>query len=438
MLKTNAFAQEDSNSLSPRNRQMIERRRRLLGPGYQLFYKNPLHLVRGEGVWVYDVEGERYLDVYNNVPSVGHCHPHVVDALCRQSRLLNTHTRYLHEAVLDFAEKLLGTMPEDLSQAMFTCTGSEANDLAVRIARDYTGGTGVIITNYSYHGLTASIAELSSSQFLQTSASRDVRTVPAPIHNPNKPEEVGRRFAADVRAALADMRHHGIKPAALLLDTFFTSDGGFFEPTGFLREAVEAVQEAGGLYIADEVQPGYGRSGRHMWGFQCHDLVPDIVTLGKPMGNGHPMAGLTIKPAILHRFASESGYFNTFAGNPVSSAVGLAVLEVIEHENLIANAHETGKFMLDGLKSLAERHTVIGDVRGMGLYVGVDFSTPEGTPDASTAAKVVNGLREEKVLIGAAGPHVNTLKIRPPLVFQREHVEILLSSLERVLVRLTR
>lgn len=436
MLKTNAFSQENSNTLSPRNREMIERRRRLLGPGYQLFYQNPLHLVRGEGVWVYDVEGQRYLDVYNNVPSVGHCHPHVVDALCRQARLLNTHTRYLHDNVLDFAEKLLGTMPGELSQAMFTCTGSEANDLAVRIARDYTGGTGVIITNYSYHGLTASIAELSSSQFPQIAASPDACMVSAPMHNPKKTEEVGRRFASDVRAALADMRRHGIKPAALLLDTFFTSDGGFFEPTGFLREAVEAVREAGGLYIADEVQPGYGRSGRHMWGFQCHDLIPDIVTLGKPMGNGHPMAGLTIKPEILHRFATESGYFNTFAGNPVSSAVGLAVLEVIEQENLIANAYGTGKFMLDGLKSLAERHPVIGDVRGMGLFAGVDFTTPNGAPDASTAAKVVNGLREEKVLISASGPHVNTLKIRPPLVFRHQHAEILLYSLERVLKRL--
>lgn len=436
MLKTNAFSQESSNSLSPRTREMIERRRRLLGPGYQLFYQNPLHLVRGEGVWVHDVDGQRYLDVYNNVPSVGHCHPHVVDALCRQARLLNTHTRYLDDNILDFAEKLLSTMPAELSQAMFTCTGSEANDLAVRIARHHTGGTGVIVTNYAYHGLTASIAELSSSQFSQIAASPDVRTVAAPIHSPENPEEVGRRFAADVRAALADMRSHGIKPAALLLDSFFTSDGAFFEPSGFLREAVEAVREAGGLYIADEVQPGYGRSGRHMWGFQCHGLVPDIVTLGKPMGNGHPTAGITIKPQILQRFANESGYFNTFAGNPVSSAVGLAVLEVIEREKLIANAHESGKFMLEGLQRLAVRHPVIGDVRGMGLYLGVDFTTPEGAPDAATASKVVNGLREEHVLIGAAGPHVNTLKIRPPLVFQREHAEIFLNSLARVLERL--
>lgn len=436
MLKTNAFSVEHSSSLSSRNREMIERRRRVMGPAYQLFYQNPLHLVRGEGVWVYDIDGQRYLDVYNNVPAVGHCHPYVVEALCRQARLLNTHTRYLHDNVLDFAEKLVGTMPPELSQTMFTCTGSEANDLAVRIAREYTGGTGVIITNYAYHGLTASIAELSSSMGPGVAVSQSARMVAAPTHNPKNPEEVGRRFAADVRAALADMRRHGIKPAALLLDTFFTSDGGFFEPAGFLREAVEAVREAGGIYIADEVQPGYGRSGRHMWGFECHGLVPDIVTLGKPMGNGHPMAGITIRPEILHRFATESSYFNTFAGNPVSSAVGLAVLEVIEQENLIANAHETGKHLLEGLNGIAGRYPVIGDVRCMGLFAGVDFTTPTGAPDAQTAAKVVNGLREEKVLIGASGPHAHTLKIRPPLVFQREHADILLSSLERVLGRL--
>ncbi len=436
MLKTNAFTSENSEALSPRSRAMIERRRRLLGPAYQLFYQNPLHLVRGEGVWVYDVDGQRYLDVYNNVPSVGHCHPHVVEALCRQAGLLNTHTRYLHDNVLDFAEKLLATMPAELGQAMFTCTGSEANDLAVRIAREYTGGTGVIVTDYSYHGLTASIAELSSSMGLQIPLHRDARLVRAPLCNPQNPAEVGRRFADDVRAALADMRRHGIKPAALLLDTFFTSDGGFFEPAGFLREAVEAVREAGGLYIADEVQPGYGRSGRHMWGFQCHGLVPDIVTLGKPMGNGHPMAGLTVKPEILQRFASESSYFNTFAGNPVSSAVGLAVLEVIERENLIGNAHESGQVLLNGLRDLTGRYPAIGDVRGMGLFAGVDFVNADGTPDRETAARVVNGLREEKVLIGASGPHANTLKIRPPLVFQCEHAQILLDSLARVLERL--
>ncbi|MCK0744204.1 aspartate aminotransferase family protein [Chromohalobacter nigrandesensis] len=435
MLKTNAFDASASDSLSVEKRDMIERRRRLLGPAYQLFYKDPLHLVRGDGVWVFDAEGRHYLDVYNNVPSVGHCHPHVLEALTRQASELNTHTRYLHDNVLDFAEKLIGTMPSALSQVMFTCTGSEANDLALRIAEDYTGGTGVIVTDYSYHGMTKSIAALSASMGPYVKLDRDARAIPAPVHDPINPETVGKRFAADVRAAITDMRRHGIKPAALLIDTFFTSDGGFFDPPGFLQEAVDVIREAGGLYIADEVQPGYGRSGEHMWGFQRHGLVPDLVTLGKPMGNGHPMAATVVKPHILERFGSESSYFNTFAGNTVSAAVGLAVLEVIERENLLPSIQRAGKVIVDGIVELATRHPAIGSVRGVGLYASVDFVTPEGQPDPETALRVVNDLRDEGILIGASGPHSNVLKIRPPLVFTEVHSRLLVEGLEKVLSR---
>jgi 4-aminobutyrate aminotransferase-like enzyme len=418
MLKTNAFDAASSSNVSPEALEMIERRRRLLGPAYQLFYKNPVHLVRGEGVWVFDAAGRRYLDVYNNVPSVGHCHPYVLEALIRQASTLNTHTRYLHDNVLNFAEKLVSTMPSELSQVMFTCTGSEANDLALRIAEDFTGGTGVIVTEFSYHGMTKAIAGLSASMGPYVKVNGDARVIPAPIHNPANPAEVGKKFAADVRAALADMHRHGIKPAALMIDTFFTSDGGFFDPAGFLKEAIDEIHKAGALYIADEVQPGYGRSGEH---------------LGKPMGNGHPMAGITIKPHILERFGSESSYFNTFGGNTVSSAVGLAVLEVIEQEELIPSVGRAGKAILDGISELATRFPAIGSVRGAGLFVSVDFTTPDGKPDSETALAVVNGLREEGVLIGASGPHANILKIRPPLVFTAEHSLILVESLEKVL-----
>ncbi|WP_087718029.1 aspartate aminotransferase family protein [Salinicola salarius] len=433
MLKTNAFDASAGDTVSPHKLDMIERRRRLLGPAYQLFYKDPLHLVRGEGVWVFDVDGNRYLDVYNNVPSVGHCHPHVLAALTRQAGELNTHTRYLHDNVLDFAEKLIGTMPEALSQVMFTCTGSEANDLALRIAEDYTGGTGMIVTDYSYHGMTKSIAALSASMGPYVKLDRDARAIPAPIHDPANPEAVGKRFAADVRAAIADMQRHGIKPAALLIDTFFTSDGGFFDPPGFLQEAVEAIREAGGLYIADEVQPGYGRSGEHMWGFQRHGLVPDLVTLGKPMGNGHPMAATVVKPHILERFGSESSYFNTFGGNTVSAAVGLAVLEVIENENLLPSIAKAGKAIVEGISVLASRYPLLSNVRGVGLYASVDIVDAEGNPDAAMALAIVNGLRDEGILIGAIGPHANVLKIRPPLVFTEEHSGILVEGLAKVL-----
>jgi len=436
MLKTNAFDAAASENVSQAAREMIERRRRLLGPAYQLFYKNPVHLVRGEGVWVFDAAGKKYLDVYNNVPSVGHCHPYVLEALIRLASTLNTHTRYLHDNVLNFAEKLVSTMPPELSQVMFTCTGSEANDLALRIAEDFTGGTGVIITEFSYHGMTKAIAGLSASMGPYVKVNGDARVIPAPVHNPANPAAVGKKFAADVRAALADMRRHGIKPAALMIDTFFTSDGGFFDPAGFLKEAIDEIHKAGALYIADEVQPGYGRSGEHMWGFQRHGVLPDIVSLGKPMGNGHPMAGITIKPHILERFGNESSYFNTFGGNTVSSAVGLAVLEVIEQEALIPSVGRAGKAILDGISELSTRFSAIGSVRGAGLFVSVDFTTAEGEPDSATALAVVNALRDEGVLIGASGPHANILKIRPPLVFTAEHSQILVESLEKVLSKM--
>ncbi|WP_251978633.1 aspartate aminotransferase family protein [Salinicola avicenniae] len=436
MLKTNAFDASTGDTLSAAKRDMIERRRRLLGPAYQLFYQDPLHLVRGEGVWVFDADGNRYLDVYNNVPSVGHCHPHVLEALTRQASELNTHTRYLHDNVLDFAEKLIGTMPEALSQVMFTCTGSEANDLALRIAEDYTGGTGVIVTDYSYHGMTKSIAALSASMGPYVKLDRDARAIPAPIHDPANPAAVGKRFAADVRAAVADMRRHGIRPAALLIDTFFTSDGGFFDPPGFLQEAVAAIREAGGLYIADEVQPGYGRSGEHMWGFERHALVPDLVTLGKPMGNGHPMAATVVKPHILERFGSESSYFNTFGGNTVSAAVGLAVLEVIEQENLLPSIQRAGKAIVEGISALVPRYPVLANVRGAGLYASVEIIDSKGKPDAAMALAIVNGLRDEGILIGAIGPHANILKIRPPLVFQATHSRMLVEGLEKALTKL--
>ncbi len=295
---------------------LIARRSRLLGPAYRLFYDQPVQFVRGEGVWLYDAAGHRYLDAYNNVASVGHCHPHVVQAIARQAAVLNTHTRYLHETVLDFAEKLLATFPPQIGHVMFTCTGSEANDLALRVARTCTGGTGFIVTANAYHGVTSALAELSPSLGLP---------LPEGSHG-------------HVSDALEDMRKSGIRPAAILVDTIFSSDGVFADPPGFLRPAVEAVRKEGALFIADEVQPGFGRSGGKMWGFARHGIVPDIVTMGKPMGNGHPVAGLAARPELLAEFGARSRYFNTFGGNPVSAAAGIAVLEVIESEGLIENA----------------------------------------------------------------------------------------------------
>ena len=436
MLKVNAFQPEQAAALDAAERSLIERRQRLLGPAYQLFYDNPLHLVRGAGTWLYDTAGRAYLDLYNNVASVGHSHPRVVEALARQAAALNTHTRYLHEGVLDYAEKLLATMSAQLGNVMFTCTGSEANDLALRIARDYTGGTGVIVTRYAYHGMTAAIAELSPSVGDYVPLGRDIRVVDAPVHLPQAPQRVGQLFAAQVRAALADMQRHGIRPAALLVDTLFTSDGVFADPAGFLVEAVEAVRAAGGLFIADEVQPGFGRTGTHMWGFQRHGLVPDLVTMGKPMGNGHPLAGLTVRPEILERFGRNASYFNTFGGNPVSAAVGLAVLQVIEDEGLQENARLVGGQLKEGLEGLARDNACLGQVRGAGLFIGVDVVAPSGAADGATARRIVNLLREEGMLIGVSGADNNALKIRPQLCFSAQNVEQFLGALQRVLRQL--
>ncbi|WP_264309493.1 aspartate aminotransferase family protein [Pseudomonas putida] len=436
MLKVNAFQPEQAEALNAAERSLIERRQRLLGPAYQLFYDNPLHLVRGAGTWLYDRAGRAYLDLYNNVASVGHSHPRVVEALARQAGELNTHTRYLHEGVLDYAEKLLATMPAALGNVMFTCTGSEANDLALRIARDYTGGTGVIVTRYAYHGMTSAIAELSPSVGDYVPLGRDIRVVDAPLHLPEDPQRVGQLFAAQVRAALADMQRHGIRPAALLVDTLFTSDGVFADPPGFLREAVEAVRAAGGLFIADEVQPGFGRTGTHMWGFERHGLVPDLVTLGKPMGNGHPLAGLTVRPQILERFGRNASYFNTFGGNPVSAAVGLAVLQVIEDEGLQENARRVGAQLKEGLEGLAREHACLGQVRGAGLFIGVDVVDGQGIADGPTTRRITNLLRDEGMLIGVSGAQNNALKIRPQLCFSAENVEQFLAALQRVLRQL--
>jgi 4-aminobutyrate aminotransferase-like enzyme len=431
----NAFDAKATNGVAPREQALIARRQKLLGPAYRLFYANPVHVVRGEGVWLYDPDGNAYLDVYNNVASVGHCHPHVVAALSRQAAVLNTHTRYLNDTILDYAEKLLGYFPPELSHVMFTCTGSEANDLAYRAARSFTGGTGMIVTQLAYHGVTVAISEMSPSLGQGITLGAHVRSVPAPDLYRANGQDVGEAFASAVRGAIADMVAHGIRPAALLVDTIFASDGVFSDPPGFLAPAVAAIREAGGIFIADEVQPGFGRTGEAMWGFMRHGVLPDMVTMGKPMGNGHPIAAMVAKPEILQAFGERTRYFNTFGGNPVSCAVGQAVLEVIEREGILENARDVGAYLRDGLLSLAQRHAVIGDVRGAGLFIGVELVRDRATrePDGETTARLVNGLRERRILISASGPHANVLKIRPPLVFKREHADRFLEGVDAVL-----
>ncbi len=419
----NAY-QPGKGHVSPQDQDRIARRARLLGPAYRLFYETPVHFVRGDGVWLYDAEGAAYLDCYNNVASLGHCHPHVVAATARQAAIYASHTRYLNDTVLDYAERLLATFPADLSHVMFTCTGSEANDLALRVAYAHTGGTGVIVTRNAYHGVTLATSSLSPSLGAGVPLGPHVRTVPAPTDAAS--------FAAAVAREIADLQRHGIQPAALLVDTIFSSDGVYADPPGFLAPAVAAIRAAGGLFIADEVQPGFARTGSHMWGFQRHGLVPDMVSLGKPMGNGYPVAGLVMRPDVIAAFGAKARYFNTFGGNAVAAATAMAVLEVIEGEGLQANAARVGAYFRDGLLSLARLHDGLGPLRSAGLFLGQDIVT-EDQPDAARAARVVNRLRDARVLISATGPLGHVLKIRPPLVFSTANVDRVLEALDLAL-----
>jgi 4-aminobutyrate aminotransferase-like enzyme len=408
------------NKISSPPDDLLARRRRALAPTYRLFYEEPVHIVRGEGVWLFDSEGRRYLDAYNNVPVVGHCHPAVVSRLVKQASVLNTHTRYLTDAPIELAERLLATMSPELSSVTFTCSGSEANDLAVRVSKVATGRTAFIVTESAYHGTTETLSRM--SPVTGQPVGPNVFTVPAPVGAANAAE-----FGARVRQCIQKMQAAGLEPAALLVDTIFGSDGVASHPAGFLAEAVNEIHAAGGLFIADEVQPGFGRTGLTMWGFQRHGVIPDLVTMGKPMGNGHPIAALVTRSEVMSTFAQEHRYFNTFGGNTVACEVGLAVLDVIEQERLMENARQMGDLLQQGLCSLASQYPALGEVRGAGLFIGVQVESRE------TSTRIVNGLRRSGVLIGSSGRNADTLKIRPPLIIGRAEVENLLATLEQVL-----
>ncbi len=414
----------------------IARRDRLLGPAYRLMYERPLHIVRGEGAWLIDKDGRRYLDIYNNVTSLGHCHPRVVEAICRQASTLATNTRYLHETILELAERLLASVAgTELAHLMLTCTGSEANDLAYRIAKVRTGGTGIIVTDTAYHGFTDAVSQFSPSLGIGVDLGAHVRLVRAPRAFHAEGVDLADRFTRDVEAAIADLKRHGIKPAMLIVDSVFTSDGLLPDPAGFLQGAVTAIKQAGGLFIADEVQPGFGRTGQHMWGYQRHNVIPDIVTMGKPMGNGQPIAGLLVTEDAVARFGRDSRYFNTFAGNTVSCAAAVAVLDTIEQEGLIAHAAKIGNELREGIAALTKRHEAIGDVRGLGMFVGVEIVSDRATREADreTTSRVVNILRDKGILISACAMGHNVLKIRPPLVLTSEQVEMVVQGIDEAL-----
>lgn len=418
---------------------LLERRRKVLGSHAPLFYDKPLHLVRGEGVWLWDADGRRYLDAYNNVPHVGHCHKRVVEALCKQASILNTHTRYLEETIVAYAERLLATFDPSLSNVLFCCTGTEANELALRIARETTGGQGIISTAFAYHGNSAAVSAISSVFTPPEKRGPYVRNIPVP--DPYR-ERAGRNdaqlaqaYADQVRKAIADFQRDGVRFAGILLCTAFSSEGLPILPAGYLSQVADLVRAAGGIFIADEVQAGFGRFGSHMWGHQVAGFTPDIVTLGKPMGNGHPLAGVVARAELVERFTRENMYFNTFGGNPVSCAVGLAVLDVLRDERLLENAQRVGEYVLAGLKRLQARHQLIGDVRGRGLFFAVEMVRDRATqePAGQETGRIVNAMRERGVLLSRIGIHNNILKIRPPMPFGIDHADLLLETLDQAL-----
>ncbi len=394
---------------------LLKERQRLLGRNLSVAYEKPLNIVRGSMQYLFDDEGLRYLDAYNNVAHVGHCHPKVVAAGQRQMELLNTNTRYLSELILEYAEKLTATLPEPLSVCYFVNSGSEANELAVRLARAHTKAREMIVLDHAYHGNTSTLIELSPYKHNGPGgegAPSWVHTVPLPASELDAPKEIRPPLCGFIAESLPSVA------------------GQIVLPHGYLGRVYEAVRHAGGVCIADEVQTGYGRIGTHFYGFEMYDVVPDIVTLGKPIGNGHPIGAVITTREIADSFDNGMEFFSTFGGNNVSCAIGLAVLEVVQEERLQQHALRVGERLLEGLRELP--HALIGDVRGSGLYLGVEL-VRDGEPATDDAARIVNQMREHGILIGTDGPHHNVLKIRPPMPFSATDADELLSALRNEL-----
>jgi 4-aminobutyrate aminotransferase-like enzyme len=420
---------------------LIAKREKLLGPNVRLFYDEPVHIVSGKGVWLSDASGKQYLDCYNNVPHVGHCHPHVVDAICKQAATLNTHTRYLHDGIVNYVERLTAKFAGNITSAIMVCTGSEANDVALRMAQAITGKTGIIATNHTYHGNTSAVSQLSTTKPPIGGFGKHIRHVMAPdSYRPAGGDDVAhaKAFADEVIAACASLEESGCGVSGMIVCPTFVNEGFPDLAKGFLDAAFAAVRKAGGVIIADEVQPGFGRCGAAFWGHEVAGFSPDIVTMGKPMGNGHPVAAVATSLDIMTAFRKAFGYFNTFGGNPVSCAAANAVLDVLEKEELVKNAYNTGLYAKVGLRKLADKHAIIGDVRGIGLAIGAELVTDRKTkkPATDEATRVVNMMRQKGVLMGSNGIAYNVLKIRPPMPFNIANTDMMLATLDDCLAAL--
>lgn len=401
---------------------LTEARKRLLGRNLSIAYDKPLKIVRGSMQYLYDEDGRQYLDAYNNVAHVGHCHPRVVQAGQRQMQTLNTNTRYLHDTIVTYAERLTATLPAPLNVCYFVNSGSEANELAIRLARAHTKACDMIVLDHAYHGNTTTAIDLSPYK----------HDGPGGVGPPSWVHKVP---LPDLHHADAQYVENIIKKTpticGFIAESMPSVAGQIILPPGYLPSVYEAIRSAGGICIADEVQTGYGRIGTHFWGFESYGVVPDIVVLGKPIGNGHPIGAVITTRAIADSFDNGMEFFSTFGGNTVSCAIGLAVLEVVEEEKLQTHALKVGQQMREGLRSLQKDHELIGDVRGSGMFLGVEL------PDGKTAKRIVNALRDQAILIGTDGPLQSVLKIRPPMPFSASDADRLLTTLETQITRIT-
>ncbi|KAF8783327.1 Ethanolamine-phosphate phospho-lyase like protein [Argiope bruennichi] len=420
-------------------------RKTFIGESCTLFFEqDPLKIVRGEGQYMYDENGKQYLDCINNVAHVGHCHPRVTRAAVEQMNLLYTNSRYLHDNLVLYAQKLVATFPPKLNVCYFVNSGSEANDLALRLARAHTGHEDVIVLEGAYHGNLSTSTDMSPMKFEKiTGGKKDyvhVAALPCSYRGLYTAEEygdeVGQKYAENVLNVINKIHSQERRLAAFFAESMVSCGGQVLLPKGYLSEVY--VRQAGGVCVADEVQTGFGRVGKHMWAFelQGEDICPDIVTIGKPMGNGHPVAAVITTKEIARNFKGLGvSYFNTYGGNPVSMAIANAVLEVIEDEDLLTNADVVGQKLLDSLQELKQRHPLIGDVRGVGFFIGIDLVKDRNTkaPATEEAAYIIARMKQEGVLLSAEGKYENVLKFKPPMVFNSENAETLVKKLDIIL-----
>jgi len=418
--------------------ELLARRRRLLGGNLRLSYREPLHIVRGAMQYLWDADGRRYLDAYNNVPHVGHCHPRVVQAGQAQMAQLNTNTRYLYESINTYAERLGATLPAALKVCYFVNSGSEANELALRLARAHTGHRDLVVLEHAYHGNTTTLIDVSPYKHAGpggTGPAPWVHVAPLPDLYRDAGADAAARCLQPLAQIIGELRERGAGLCGFLAESWPSVAGQLRLPSDYVQQAYAMVRAAGGLCIADEVQTGYGRLGEHFWGFEYYGVVPDIVVLGKPIGNGHPIGAVVTTPEIARSFDNGMEFFSTFGGNTVSCAVGLAVLDVLAAEDLQAHARAVGDHLLARLRELQQRHAVIGDVRGAGLFLGVELVTDRETrsPATQAASATINRMRELGVLMGTEGAHHSVLKIRPPLPFTAQDADLLAESLDAAL-----